>query len=119
MIVVVGHPRSVLENEMVDVIREHVEIVDGAGGPKPRIVGHRIRVQDVVIWHAKLGMSADEIVYEYPTIALADVYAALAYYWDHRDDIERDIEAEHALVEELRRSHTGPLQEKLTRLGNE
>jgi len=102
---------------MVDVIREHIEIDRGDGGPKPRIAGHRIRVQDVAIWHEKLGMSPDEIVYQYPTITLADVYAALAYYWDHRDEIERAIVEEHAFVEELRRHHVGPLQEKLKRLG--
>src|SRR5688572_15963856 len=98
---------------MVDVIREHIEIVEGPSGPKARIAGHRIRVQDVVIWHEKLGMSPDEIVHDYPTITLADVYAALAYYWDHRDEIERAITEEHDLIEEFRKSHTGPLEEKL------
>ena len=100
---------------MAEVIREHIEIVPGAGGPKPRIAGHRIRVQDVAVWHEKLGMSPDEIVHDHPTITLADVYAALAYYWDHRDEIERAIADEHALVEDLRRDYSGPLQEKLKR----
>lgn len=100
---------------MVDVMREHIEIAQGAGGPKARIAGHRIRVQDVAIWHEKLGMSPDEIVDSYPTITLADVHAALAYYWDHRDEIEHAIAEDHAFVQELRRSHTGPLQEKLKR----
>jgi uncharacterized protein (DUF433 family) len=98
---------------MADVIREHVEIVEGPSGPKARIAGHRIRVQDVVIWHEKLGMSPDEIVHDYPTISLADVHAALAYYWDHRAEIERAIADEHILVEEFRRSYAGPLQERL------
>jgi uncharacterized protein (DUF433 family) len=98
---------------MADVIREHIEIVHGVSGPKPRIAGHRIRVQDVAIWHEKLGMSADEIIHHHPSITLADVHAALAYYWDHRDEIERAIEEEHALVEEYRRDYTSPLQEKL------
>ena len=100
---------------MADVIQEHVEIVQGAGGPKPRIAGHRIRVQDVVMWHEKLGMSPDEIVHNYPGITLADVHAALAYYWDHRDEIERAIAEEGALVQQLRGSSIGPLQEKLKR----
>jgi uncharacterized protein (DUF433 family) len=98
---------------VADVIREHIEIVSAERGPKPRIAGHRIRVQDVAIWHEKLGMSPDEIVDQYPTITLADIHAALTYYWDHRDDIERAIAAEHALVEEFRRNHTGLPQEKL------
>lgn len=100
---------------MVDVIRGHIEIVDGAGGPKARIAGHRIRVQDVVIWHEKLGMSPDDIVHQFPTITHADVYAALTYYWDHRDEIEHTITEEQALVNALRASDIGPLAEKLKR----
>ena len=100
---------------MADVVREHIEIVQGANGPKARIAGHRIRVQDVVIWHEKLGMSPDEIVHDYPTLTLADVYAALAYYWDHRDEIERAIAEEHAFAEALRRGAAGPLATKLMR----
>ena len=100
---------------MADVIREHIEIVEGAGGPKPRVAGSRIRVQDVAMWHEKLGMSPDEIVHDFPTITLADVHAALAYYWDHRDEIEEAIAGEHTLVEEFRRGHIGPLREKLKR----
>ena len=50
---------------MADVIRERIEIVQGPSGPKPRVAGHRIRVQDVAIWHEKLGISPDEIVNSY------------------------------------------------------
>lgn len=98
---------------MVDVIRQHIEIVEGAGGPKARIAGSRIRVQDIAIWHEVLGMSPDEIVHQYPTITVADVHAALAYYWDHRDEIEERMAAADAFVEELKRMDPGPLQKKL------
>lgn len=99
-----------------DVIRRHIEIAEGAGGPKARIAGHRIRVQDIVILHEKMRMSVDEILEWYPDITPADVYAALAYYWDNREAIERRIADDEAYVEELRRTHVGPLQEKLMRL---
>ncbi len=72
---------------MAIVLREHIEIVPRAGGRKPRIKGSRSRVQDVAIWHGKPGLSPDEIVQEYPQLSLADVHAALAYYWDHRDEL--------------------------------
>jgi uncharacterized protein (DUF433 family) len=100
---------------MADVVRNHVEIVSGPGGPRARIAGHRIRVQDVAVWHEKLGMSPDEIVHQYPTINLADVHAALAYYWDHRDAIERDIAEERTYVDELRRRLAPTDQERLKR----
>jgi uncharacterized protein (DUF433 family) len=88
---------------LVAVSQEHIAIVDGASGPQPRIVGSRIRVSDVAIWHERMGMSAEEIVRQHPTITKADVFAALAYYWDHRDEIDHLIDDEHAEVE-MRRS---------------
>lgn len=101
---------------MVDVSNEHIEIVQGAGGPKARIAGSRIRVEDVAIWHEKMGMSADEIVSTYPTLTMADVHAALAYYWDHREEMERKMAEDDAFVKELKRQTPSPLIEKLKRL---
>ncbi len=42
---------------MTAVIAEHIKITPGVCGGKPRIAGHRIRVQDVVVWHEQMGMS--------------------------------------------------------------
>lgn len=86
---------------MVAVIRQHIEIAQGQAGPKPGIVGHGTRVQDIAIWHEQLGLSPDEIVHNQPTTTLADVHAALAYCWDHRDEIERAITAERVLAREI------------------
>src|SRR5438105_2540757 len=72
---------------VITVSTEHIEITPGICGGKPRIAGHRITVQNVVIWHERMGMSPEEIAAAYPSITLADVYAALAYYLDHRDEI--------------------------------
>lgn len=69
---------------------------------------------DVAIWHDKMGLSADEIVSQFPTISLADVYAALAHYWDHREEIEREIREERDRFEELRRTEPGPLARRLS-----
>ena len=88
--------------QTVPSICEHIEITPGVCGGKPRIAGHRIKVQHVVIWHERMGMSPDEIVSEHPGISLADVHAALAYYHDHRDAIEADIRADEEFVEKLR-----------------
>lgn len=64
------HKQHQVRDGVADVMREHITIVEGAGGPKAVIVGHRTRVQDVAVWHEKLGTSPDEIVHEYPTIPL-------------------------------------------------
>src|SRR5665213_1955604 len=72
---------------------DRVRIVStpGVRGGKPRIDGHRVTVADVVVWHERQGMSPDEIVDNYPSITLSDVYAALAYYFENRDRIDADI----------------------------
>jgi uncharacterized protein (DUF433 family) len=79
----------------------HIEITEGISGGKPRIAGHRITVQNIVIWHEMLGRSADEIAAEYD-LTLADVYAALAHYHDNRDEIDKSIRESDAFVEALR-----------------
>ena len=70
---------------------QHITMTHGIAGGKPRIAGHRITVQHIVIWHDRMGKSADEIATEYD-LSLSDVYAALAYYFDHRIEIDQAIE---------------------------
>lgn len=82
-------------------------------GGKPCIAGTRIRVQDVFVWHELQGQLADEIVSRFPQLTMADVYAALSYYWDHRDEIQCDMQAESDLVTRLRQQSVSPLAEKL------
>ncbi len=100
---------------MLATIQEHIDATPGVCGGKPRIAGHRIRVMDIVVCHERQGMSPDEILSFYPGITLADIHAALAYYFDHRDEIQRDIDAERRFVEDLRQMTPSPLQEKLQR----
>nr|WP_017716770.1 DUF433 domain-containing protein [Oscillatoria sp. PCC 10802] len=95
------------------VIQEHIEITPGVCGGKPRIAGHRIRVEDIVIWHERMGLSPDEIVFQYPTITLADVYAALAYYHDHMEEIRRQIAEGEAFGREMQEKNPSLVQQKL------
>lgn len=87
---------------MVPVSTEHIEITPGVCGGKPRIAGHRITVQNIVVWHEQMGMSPNEIAVTYPSITLADVYAALAYYHDHQEYIRARMKADEEFVAELR-----------------
>ena len=82
-------------------------------GGKACIAGHRIRVLDVVVWHEHQGMTPDEIVSHIPTLTLADVHAALAYYFDHIDEIQQEMRAEREFSEEFRRSNPSLLEAKL------
>lgn len=61
-------------------------------GGRPRIAGTRISVQNVAIDY-KAGVTPEEIVKDKPHLSLAQVYAALAYYFANQDAIEADIAA--------------------------
>lgn len=80
---------------------EHIELTPDTAGGRPRIRGRRITVQDIALWHERLGKSADEIAAEYE-LTLADVYAALAYYFDHREEIDARMVEGGAFAEALR-----------------
>jgi len=98
------------------IISEHIEMTSGICDGKPRIAGHRIRVQDIVVWHERMGLSPDEIVLHYPAITLADVYAALTYYHDHVGEIRQQIQADEVFAIEMQRQTSSQVQQKLRNL---
>ncbi len=87
----------------------------------PCIDGTRLRVQDVVAHHQD-GRSIAEIVEMFPPHTPAEVCSALAYYYDHQDEMDRQIEerrrkAEAALAEIEARQGPSPLRERLRAMG--
>lgn len=90
----------------------HIEITPNLAGGKPRIAGRRITVQNIVIWHERMGLSADEIATEYD-LSLADIYAALAYYFDHLEEIDKTLQEDKAFVNTLRERTSSRLKQKL------
>lgn len=80
----------------------HIEITPDVLGGKPRISGRRIAVQDIAIWHEWLGTEVNEIAEEYD-LSLAEIYAALAYYFDHRKEIDNSIREQDGFLENLRK----------------
>jgi hypothetical protein len=54
-----------------------------------------LRAQDpqcaVVYYVLKQGLTPEELVREFSHLTLAQVYNALSYYYDHKDDIEREL----------------------------
>ena len=91
---------------------QHIECTEGIAGGKPRVAGHRITVENIAIWHDRLGMTVDEIANEYD-LTLADVHAALAYYFDHRVEIDRSIKAGQAFAEALRQHSPSKVHQRL------
>jgi uncharacterized protein (DUF433 family) len=92
-------PTTVPETKILKT--PHIVRTPGTCGGKPRIDGHRIKVEHIAVCYERMGMSPDEIVSAHPTITLAQVHAALAYYFEHKEEIDADIEEGKRFVEEL------------------
>ena len=90
----------------------HIAISEDVAGGKPRIAGHRITVQHIVIWHERMGLSADEIASNHG-LSLAEIYAALTYYYDHRQEIDEAVLADESYVAELRKRIKSKLSGKI------
>lgn len=66
-------------------------------GGSARIAGTRITVRTVVIATLLHGLTPEELLTHYPHLTLAGIHDALSYYYDHREQIDREIEEHEAL----------------------
>jgi uncharacterized protein (DUF433 family) len=79
----------------------------GTCGGRARIAGTRIKVEHIYNWVERQGMSPAQVVKEFPHLTMAQVHAALAYYWSHQDEIQRDIAEGEQLVAQMK-AQAGP-----------
>ena len=89
---------------MITKAIEHIVKDEGICGEQPRIAGTRIKVQHIVLEYERLGWTPDQICNAHPGLTLADVHAAITYYYDHRDEIDNAIQRDEKFVNRLRRS---------------
>lgn len=97
---------------MQQVLDRHITIDQNVCHGRPHLAGRRIRVQDIAVWHERMGLSVDEIGADY-NLSLAEVYAALSYYFDHKAEIDAAIQADRVLVASHQDGQTSLFQTKL------
>jgi uncharacterized protein (DUF433 family) len=98
---------------MDNVTIQHVIRKPEIFGGSPHIAGHRVRVLDIVVWHEKRGFTPDQIVDQFPGITLADVYAALTYYFDNRQEIDAEFKQEARRISDIKPQYPSKLQQKI------
>ncbi|MHC4178392.1 MAG: DUF433 domain-containing protein [Planctomycetota bacterium] len=77
-------------------------------GGQPVVAGTRIRVATILNCYRQ-EMSVEEIVQQYAPLKPADVHDALAYAYDHIDEIEADLAADdETAVKATRRDKGSP-----------
>ena len=93
-------------------LNQHIEITPGVRSGKPRIAGTRITVADIATMYLRMGQSLEEIAGKYQ-LSLAAVHAAMAFYYDHREEIDQRTADAQAFAEAERIKHPSLLQQKL------
>lgn len=57
----------------------------------PRIEGTSMKVSELIVEKLAYGWSPEELHFQHPYLSLGQIHAALAYYWDHADKLDREI----------------------------
>lgn len=73
----------------------------GTCGGRPRIASRRLSVQQIAVLSTREKLTPEEIVQEYESLTLAEVHAALAYYYTNLEEIEGYLADEQKLAEQL------------------
>ena len=85
---------------IVATLNNHI-VLNSDGVP---IIGRTtVKVVEVVMDVKAHGWSPEEIHWQHPDLSMAQIHSALAYYWDHREEFEIDIERRTLIVDKIRR----------------
>lgn len=92
---------------------KHIVRDPGFYGGKPCIDNHKIAVHDIAVLHNQ-GYTPDEVVRDhYSVLTLPQVYAALLYYYEHKDEIDQEIAEEAADIKARAAADMSPLAQKI------
>lgn len=78
---------------------EHI-VLDEHG--VPIIEGTTTKIIELIVERMAYGWSPEEIYFQHPYLTLGQIYSALAYYADHKEELDREIERDLQEVEQLR-----------------
>jgi len=73
---------------MPTVTYPHIEISPEG---KIFIAGTRFKIKHIILDRIAYGWDADEIQRQHPQLSLAQIYAALTYYYDHQTEMDKLI----------------------------
>ena len=72
---------------------EHPYVVrtGNLAGGAPVVAGTKFPVRSVIQYVLRQGLTPEELVREFPQLSLPKIYDALSYYYDHRDELDREM----------------------------
>lgn len=100
------------------LLSEYIVSTPGTLGGRPRIAGRRIAVQHIFGWYENMGYSARKIAQDYD-LTMGEVFAALAYYWEHKEEMEDRKAEDDRFVAEMMAQNPSRLYELANERGIE
>ena len=70
----------------------------------PIISGTNMKIVELVLGRLAYGWSPEELHLQHPYLTLGQIYSALAYYWDHQEEFDKDIKQRLEYVDQVQRS---------------
>ena len=102
---------------MTAVVESHIEIDESNVA---WIADTRVKVIEIAVDKLAHGSSPEELHFQYPHLSIAQIHSALAYYYDHREELEAEIlKRLHEVNELAAQNADSPLQQKLRQLSLE
>jgi len=80
-----------MSTSIPSIMHPHITKKSDVCGGSPVIAGTRFPVRSLIFYVLTIGFTPEEIVEKFPHLSLAQIYDALAYYYDNRSEIEQDI----------------------------
>jgi uncharacterized protein (DUF433 family) len=100
---------------IVETRYEHI-VLDEA--KTPIIAGTTTKVIELVLDNRSYGWSPEELHFQHPHLTLGQIHSALAYYWDHQEELDQDIARRLRQVDELKQTlKPGSLETRLRAQG--
>jgi len=86
---------------LVETRYEHI-VLDEA--QIPVITGTTIKVVELVLDSRAYGWSPEELHFQHPHLTLGQIHSALAYYWDHQEELDQDIERRLQYIDQIQQA---------------
>lgn len=82
------------------------------------IAGTTMKVIELVLDSRAHGWSPEELHFQHPYLSLGQIHSALAYYWDHQEELDRDIEQRLEFIDRVQKEQKPtPLEARLKAKG--
>ena len=95
---------------LVETKYEHITLNEKG---VPVIVGTTMKVIEIVAEKIAYGWSPEELHFQHPYLTMGQIHSALAYYYDHEDELNKDIEHRLKSIQQYRLPEKTSLRERL------